>query len=200
MSRPADPLARSKLLRAAREEFARAGLTEARVEDIARRAGVAKGSFYLHFKSKEEVFQALLDHFLVECGRFAEACQPNLANVQSVGDVKRFFCRQDAEMLEFLWAQRDILQVFYQAGSTPQYQHVLNAFLDAQAATTAAQLRELQTRGLYRDELDAEVVSTCIVGAYHNLTRHLAASRAKPDLARHADTIVSLFLEGLSVR
>ena len=72
MSRPADPLAKSKLLRAAREEFSRAGVADARVEDIARRAGLSKGSFYLHFKSKEEAFQALLDHFLMDCAQFTE--------------------------------------------------------------------------------------------------------------------------------
>lgn len=198
MSRPADPLAKPKLLRAAREEFTRAGVSEARVEDIARRAGLSKGSFYLHFKSKEEAFQALLDHFLMDCAQFTEQCRPNLAGARSVADVRAYFRAQDAQMLEFLWSNRDILGVFYQAGSSPQYQHVLNAFLDAQAAEAVAQIRELQARGLYRAVLDPEVVATCIVGIYHNLTRHLIAHRNRPDFAALAETTVTLILFGLS--
>lgn len=198
MSRPADPLAKPKLLLAAREEFARAGMSEARVEDIARRAGLSKGSFYLHFKSKEEVFRALLDHFLVEVSRYSEQCRPKLENARTVEDVRLFFRAQDAQMLEFLWSNRDILGVFYQAGASPQYQHILNAFLDAQANVAIAQIRELQVRGLYRAALDPEVVGHCVVGIYHNLTRQLVASRSKPDLERIAESIVTLILFGLS--
>lgn len=198
MSRPADPLAKPKLLLAAREEFSRAGVSEARVEDIARRAGLSKGSFYLHFKSKEEAFQALLDHFLMDCAQFTEQCRPNLAGARSVADVRDYFRAQDAQMLAFLWANRDILAVFYQAGASPQYQHVLNAFLDAQAAEAVAQIRELQGRGLYRAALDPEVVAACIVGFYHNLTRHLIAQRQRPDFAALAETTVTLILFGLS--
>jgi AcrR family transcriptional regulator len=197
MPRPADPLARPKLLRAAREVFADVGLSEARIEDITRRAGVSKGAFYLHFKSKEAVFETLLDGFLMEVARFADLCAPNLAQATCGADVERFFRAQDAQMLEFLWAHRDILGVFYQAGATPQYQHVLNAFLDAQAEHVGAQLRALQARGLYRRSLDAAIVATAIVGVYHNLTRHLVQQRGRPDFAHYADTIVSLLTGGL---
>jgi hypothetical protein len=100
-------------------------------------------------------------------------------------------------MLAFLWDHRDILGVFYQAGATPQYQHVLNAFLDAQAQHVGAQLRELQGRGLYRRTLDAAIVATAIVGVYHNLTRHLVQHRSRPDFAHYAETIVSLLTGGL---
>ncbi len=200
MPRPADPLARSKLLSAAREEFARAGLTDARVEDIARRAGVAKGSFYLHFKSKDEVFQALLDHFMVEVTRFNSACQPGLETCGTVDDVRDYFLDHDKQMLEFLWSNRDILAIFYQAGASPQYQPMLDAFLDAQAAIATVQIRELQARGFYKADLDAQVVAICIVGAYHALTRHLVQSRTKPDLAAAAATVVSLNLDGMILR
>jgi AcrR family transcriptional regulator len=47
---------RDRLLVAAREIFERDGIVNARVTDIAERAGVAYGSFYTYFDSKEDVF------------------------------------------------------------------------------------------------------------------------------------------------
>ena len=64
MGRPARPGLRDALLEAARAEFAARGLERARVEDIARRASASKGAFYLHFESKEQVFEELLQRFM----------------------------------------------------------------------------------------------------------------------------------------
>src|SRR4051794_27973484 len=53
VSRVADPKSKSALIRAAEEVFADRGIAGAKVEDIARSAGLSKGAFYLHFESKE---------------------------------------------------------------------------------------------------------------------------------------------------
>lgn len=52
---------RDRLLGAAEEAFSRRGYAEVRVEDICRSARVAKGSFYRHFRAKEELFLAAAD-------------------------------------------------------------------------------------------------------------------------------------------
>jgi AcrR family transcriptional regulator len=49
-----------EILQAARRIFASLGYAAASVEDIAKEAGMAKGTVYLYFKSKEEVFVAVL--------------------------------------------------------------------------------------------------------------------------------------------
>jgi AcrR family transcriptional regulator len=46
------------IVAAAIEEFRAAGLTNARLDDIASRAGVAKGTLYLYFDCKEDLFKA----------------------------------------------------------------------------------------------------------------------------------------------
>jgi AcrR family transcriptional regulator len=51
---------RTDLLRAARKVFATRGYHEAKVDDIAAQAGVAKGTFYLYFKDKRSIFVELL--------------------------------------------------------------------------------------------------------------------------------------------
>ncbi len=42
------------------EEFVARGFTATRLDDIAKRAGVAKGTIYLHFKDKESMFEELI--------------------------------------------------------------------------------------------------------------------------------------------
>jgi len=53
---------REKLLQAAEIEFGERGFHEAAISGITHRAGVALGTFYTYFESKEELFQALVSH------------------------------------------------------------------------------------------------------------------------------------------
>src|SRR2546421_13108776 len=52
---------RQALVAAARHVFERDGFLEARITDIAAEAGVAAGSFYTYFTSKEDAFAAVMD-------------------------------------------------------------------------------------------------------------------------------------------
>ena len=51
---------RAAIIEAALDEFISRGFTATRLDDVARRAGVAKGTIYLHFKDKESMFEELI--------------------------------------------------------------------------------------------------------------------------------------------
>ncbi len=51
---------RQAILAAATETFARFGFKKTSIDDIARRAGIGKGTVYLHFESKEELFATVV--------------------------------------------------------------------------------------------------------------------------------------------
>src|ERR1700704_3904064 len=51
---------RAAIIEAALDEFISRGFTATRIDDVARRAGVAKGTIYLHFKDKESMFEELI--------------------------------------------------------------------------------------------------------------------------------------------
>src|SRR5437762_6697473 len=51
---------RAAIIEAALEEFIARGFTATRIDDVAKRAGVAKGTIYLHFKDKESMFEELI--------------------------------------------------------------------------------------------------------------------------------------------
>jgi AcrR family transcriptional regulator len=63
-----------EILAAALESFAERGFAATRLEDVASRAGISKGTLYLYFKSKEELFKAVVRGTLL----------PNLARVEAM--------------------------------------------------------------------------------------------------------------------
>src|SRR5262245_19906504 len=67
---------REAILAAALDEFAAQGFEPARIDDVARRAGVGKGTIYLHFRDKEALFQALVRTMLVPLVVGLEAARP----------------------------------------------------------------------------------------------------------------------------
>jgi AcrR family transcriptional regulator len=69
---------REAILAAALEEFSAAGFAAARLDDVAKRAGVAKGTIYLYFADKETLFQELARSMLSPLVGHVE----NLANVE----------------------------------------------------------------------------------------------------------------------
>src|SRR4030081_1225321 len=69
--RPRKPAARQgrgergdAIIAAALDEFSVRGFAATRLDDVAQRAGVAKGTIYLHFEDKESLFQELIRSML----------------------------------------------------------------------------------------------------------------------------------------
>jgi AcrR family transcriptional regulator len=56
---------RAAIVEAALDEFIARGFAATRLDDVARRAGVAKGTIYLHFKDKESMFEELISTAIV---------------------------------------------------------------------------------------------------------------------------------------
>ena len=54
-----------QILQAALEVFGERGLAASRLEDIAKRAGLSKGTIYLYFPNKEELFREMVRHTVV---------------------------------------------------------------------------------------------------------------------------------------
>ena len=95
---------RRQILNAARNAFARHGLTGTTVHQIARGADLAKGTVYLYFPSKDEILRALLDDAVAELYRDTV---PLLAEPGTVEEKLRRFL--DAT-LAFFDRHRDFLE------------------------------------------------------------------------------------------
>ncbi|MDZ7836784.1 MAG: TetR/AcrR family transcriptional regulator [Actinomycetota bacterium] len=60
---------RSSIISAAAEVFSDKGFNESGVEDICNQAGISKGAFYHHFKSKQQLMLILMDKWIEEVAR-----------------------------------------------------------------------------------------------------------------------------------
>jgi AcrR family transcriptional regulator len=140
-------LRRNAIVEAALEEFVENGFAATRLDDVARRAGVAKGTIYLNFKDKEALFAAIVKQ---QIGPHIEAVK---AMAISGGSLQEFlqaaFPRLVREMVEA--KQGAVLRMFLaEAGRFPKlaksyYQMVIEPGLEA--------IRTLAQRGVERGEL-----------------------------------------------
>jgi len=76
-----------QILDAALKVFDERGLAGARLDDIARRAGVSKGTIYLYFPNKEELFREVVRAVVVDRVRQAAA---NAGSDDPVDELKRY--------------------------------------------------------------------------------------------------------------
>ena len=86
---------RKVILDAALDEFAERGFESARLDDVARRAGIAKGTIYLYFRDKETLFQELLREMLTPIiGGFEALGQADVPAKQLAEHMRDVFVHQ----------------------------------------------------------------------------------------------------------
>ncbi|HXH42470.1 MAG TPA: TetR/AcrR family transcriptional regulator [Bradyrhizobium sp.] len=75
---------RAAIVEAAMQEFIARGFAATRLDDIAKRAGVAKGTIYLHFKDKESMFEELVRIVIVPVVARLAALPPPAGSVRDL--------------------------------------------------------------------------------------------------------------------
>jgi AcrR family transcriptional regulator len=99
----------SEILEAAKSVFARKGYNEATVDDIAEAAGVAKGTIYLYFPSKREIFvealrQGFVALFDATCSRM-EAAGTAEGKIRAFIEVRMEFCDSSREFYRLYYTE-----------------------------------------------------------------------------------------------
>ena len=195
-ARPAAGDKREAILRAATGVFARSGYFNSKVADNARAAGVADGTVYLYYKSKEEILHSIFERNTSEA--IAEG-REELAKIQDPRDKLRRIARHH---LERLGADRDLAIVFQvELRSSTK-------FMEAFSATGLAEYLRLiretfeegQRAGVFRAELNAKVVAKVLFGALDEMATNWILSTRRYKLAPMADQVLDIFLNGVSVR
>jgi AcrR family transcriptional regulator len=197
--RKSNPDAHEALIEAARDEFARRGVEGARVEDIARRAGVSKGAFYLHFHSKEGVFREILQRFLGVLADYAVRREDLIdARAITAPDFRSILereCASDVELLEALWRNRKIVAALDGAVMGPAAP-LVHDFRRRMRSLVAARIEDRQRDGTLRTDLDPHALGDIILGAYEAFARRMVDLKEKPDLASWARVFQVSFYEG----
>lgn len=185
MARPPDPEARQRLLAAARVEFVAHGLDGAKVEQIAKRAGLSKGAFYLHYVSKDEAFEELVGSVLAKLHELLVRSFQGFVPT-SEADAERALehgYRTDYELFEYLLSHRDVVRLVMEGGGSGKTQHLVEQFAVHVEQQTALCLKNGIAAGLYRADLHVETTAAFIAGGYDRAARRLLCSTEPLELS-----------------
>ncbi|HYE14675.1 MAG TPA: TetR/AcrR family transcriptional regulator [Pyrinomonadaceae bacterium] len=192
--RPAAGDKREAILRAATRVFARNGYFNSKVADIARQAGVADGTVYLYFKSKEEILRSIFDR------NTSEAIREGRSELEKIADPREKLRRIARHHLERLGADRDLAVVFQVElrGSTKFMEEFSAAGLAEYLGLIRETFEEGQRAGVFRSELNAKLVAKILFGALDEMATNWILSRRRYKLAPMADEVLELFFNGVS--
>src|SRR3712207_1331909 len=148
-ARPAVADKREAILRAAIHVFARNGYFNSKVADVARVAGVADGTVYLYFKSKEEILHSIFDQ---SAGAALAEARRLTADIEDPREKLRRIARLH---LERLGADRDLAIVFQVElrGSTKFMEEFSAAALAEYLRLIRGVFEEGQSCGVFRPDL-----------------------------------------------
>jgi TetR/AcrR family fatty acid metabolism transcriptional regulator len=187
---------REAILRAATRVFARNGYFNSKVADIARVAGVADGTVYLYFKSKEEILHSIFDR------NTTEAIAEVRRQLDEIADPREKLRRIAALHLERLGADRDLAIVFQVElrGSTKFMEEFSAAGLAEYLRLIREAFEQGQRASVFRAELNAKVVAKVLFGALDEMATNWILSKRRYKLAPMAEQVLDIFLNGVSAR
>ena len=184
---------REAILRAAISVFAHNGYFNSKVADIAREAGVADGTVYLYFKSKEDILHSIFDRSV------EEALDAARNQVKQVSDPREKLRQIALLHLERLGADRDLAVVFQVElrGSTKFMEEFSAAGFAEYLQLIRATFEEGQRAGMFRADLNAKVVSKVLFGALDEMATNWILSKRRYKLGPMADQVLDIFLNGV---
>ena len=185
---------REAILRAATQVFARNGYFNSKVADIAREAGVADGTVYLYFKSKEEILHSIFDRSM------GEAITEGRRQLEAIADAREKLRRIAHLHLERLGADRDLAVVFQVElrGSTKFMEEFSAAGFAEYLSLIRETFEEGQRTGVFRRELNSKIVAKVLFGALDEMATNWILSRRRYKLPPMADHVLDIFLNGVS--
>lgn len=201
-----DPLARrerrkearpGELLDAALDLFVEKGFAATRSEEVAARAGVSKGTLFLYFPSKEELFKAVVRENL--SGRFAEWNEEFETFEGSTADMVRYCMRVWWERIGATRASGITKLIISEARNFPD----IAAFYQQEVIRPGTDLiRRILQRGVARGEfrdLDVEYTVFSIVAPmiFLIMMKHSLGACAPQDYPLDAERYVNTQVENL---
>jgi AcrR family transcriptional regulator len=113
----------SEILDAAFEEFAVNGFEATRLDDVARRAGIAKGTIYLYFRDKEQLFRAMVRKLIVPTVKEMETSASTFSgSAEELG--RQLINRQYAELVNNPRARAVLRMLIAESNKFPQLSEI----------------------------------------------------------------------------
>lgn len=171
--------------------FRRQGFDQTTVSEIINEADVARGTFYLYFKNKDETIQRIIDRFFEDV---INAMTPlsRLPQLQSVSIRSAM-----TELVTCLTSQPawTIFVLKEVGGYRPEFESRLQVFMDQVVKMTEHILDEAASANKIKT-LPAKIISQVMVGSVRELAIHICREGIL-EMEPYITSTISLFTEGL---
>ncbi len=183
-----------RILDAAETVFADFGFYHAKVSDIAKQAGVADGTIYLYFKSKDDLLISLFESRMT---RVCEAMHAAVSSTDSSSRKLQTFVQTHLEMVNEHPSLAEVLTVELRQSSKFMKEHSNPKFAEY-LKILATLIHEGQEAGEFDSSVPAPLAARAIFGMVDELAlAWLLGEDQKFDIVRAADWVGSLILRGL---
>lgn len=186
---------RRRIIREAASEFARLGFDQANINVIAEQAGIGKGTIYLYFENKRDLFLAML----------RAIAQTQLASIRAAiaveGSIQERLERLFRAFARLAEEDSDSFHVYMSAlyGVNRAFQAEATKLLRDYVAVIALLLEQSRARGEIRTQ-QIEAVALMVLSlteSYVLSARVLGQS--EQEIAQHAKVVAQLILQGIGV-
>lgn len=185
---------RAAILDAATAVFAERGFFNAQVADIARGAGIAAGTVYLYFRSKDEILTSIFDRTMKEAiaeGRAALADEADpVERLRRIARLHLTRMGRDRSLAVVFQVELRQTTKFMERFSTTGLRDYLKLIQQT--------IEDGQTRGAFRAGVSARTAAKIVFGALDEMATNWILSRRRYALANEADEIVDLLVGGLA--
>jgi len=187
---------RSQLLDAARERFGKHGLAGTTVDGIAKSAGVAKGTIYLYYKSKEDILRHVLDEDL------RQLHNDTVPIITGTGSIEEKLERFVFSALTFFDLKRDFFeQVHFEMGTDvrKKCQQKLEVVFRAQVDSWEQTLADAQRAGIVGN-LNLSASALMIVALASGLAKQRLRGWTSGPIEKLAEQTSATLWKGLAAR
>ena len=191
-----DSVKPQQIVDAAIRVFARNGYYNSRVSDIAREAGIASGTIYLYFKTKDDIlvtlFREKMAGFVARL-RDAIAAEPDaLAKLRRLIALHFQVLESNPDLAEVVQVELRQGHKFFRGASA----HEVEAYF----ALISSVLEEGVEAGLFRKDLPIKVATKVLFGALDQMTTSWVLGKRRYKLSETADAVADIFLKGVAAR
>jgi AcrR family transcriptional regulator len=186
------------LLDAALAVFSKQGYQAARLQDIAKAAGVTRGAIYHHFGSKAELFNTLMDE---ASAQESGAVQAAIAEGGTLAEIMTRILRHSLALLE---KDRRLRQVFelslFKAGNDPELVEVQLKRAEQTElliSSTAAIMAQGIASGELRADLDPNTAARAFIAYQNGVATLWLSNRQAFSLKEQAAAFADTFMGGL---
>lgn len=186
---------RSQILAVAKEVIAERGYHNASINEIIKRADIARGTFYLYFSNKHKVFDSILD----------EAMDALRARIRRIDITSTDAAPPQVQLRDslirvftYLIDDRALTQILLNSGHTPDA--AAAARVDSFFGDTTNLLKHALEHGIAMKLVrpcDTELIASALLGAARGIITHVLAAESPPDVEEIVGELILFSLRGV---